>query len=531
MHHMWALAPVALTLLIAFQTRQMLLAFLAGIFSASLIVKGLNPVAIAQFSLQRFLEKSEILNVLSLKAFWGSDKLFIFIFLICIGIIIELMQASGASAAYSVFIRKHLNSRKQAEYATLSFSLFLFFDDYFNTITTGSVMKHITDMFGVARLRCAQLIGNMAAPLAAIMPLSTWGVAIAGTIASNGINLTPQALISQHPFFSYIWAIPFATYPIAAIALTWITAAEGTLIGLAKTRQDVTNLTTDLHGDHMPHSHENGHTRKPCAELADFVIPIATLITSLILSILYSGNVSFLGGTNSLLQAIKESNLALAMFLSGVYTLIVTVTWLVGRKRLAFSSVIPAMKDGFLIMWPSILTLSLSWTFGSIVAQDLQIGRIIVDQLLPFFSMQYLPPAFFAIATLTTFCIGSAWGTMTLLYPIAIPILAQLQHLAPSVLLYQTLGAVLSGAVLGNNTSPLTDLSTMTSSATETKQMDYVQAQVDFNKPILWGVLASLLLTSMLDIKSYGLSACLAVVTSILFSWIGIEAVAKLQEQ
>ncbi len=182
-------------------------------------------------------------------------------------------------------------------------------------------------------------------------------------------------------------------------------------------------------------------------------------------------------------------------------------------------------------MWPSILILSLSWTFGSIVAEDLHIGKIIVDQLLPLFSMNYLPTMFFAISALTTFCIGSAWGTMALLYPIAIPMLAQLQLALSPLLLYQTLGAILSGAVLGNNTSPLTDLSTMTSTVTETKQMDYVQAQVDFNKPIFWGCLLALIATSLLNIQSYALCTAFTLTASIFFAWIGIEVVARLEQQ
>jgi tetracycline resistance efflux pump len=532
MQHILALAPVALTLIIAFQTRQMLLAFASGIISAALLVNNFDVLETGKFIALRFLEKSEILNFFSSTTFWKSEKLFIFIFLICIGSIIELIQMSGASKAYSAFIHKHLKSRRQAEYATLGFSFFLFFDDYFNVITTGSVMTQITDMFGIARLRCAQLIGNTAAAAASIMPLSTWGAAIAGTIASAGLNLLPESLIHLHPFLSYVWAVPFATYPITLIAITWISVTSGTLIGLAKNRQDITNLTTDLHCDHTEHAAtEHHHKHNHNASLLDFVLPIATLIVSLIIAIFYTGKLTAFGGTNSLLEAIRNTNLTLSMFMSGIYTLIVASAWFVTRKKLHIISVAKALKNGFLIMWPSILVLSLSWTFGSIVAQDLHIGKIIVNQLLPLFSMHYLPPTFFAIAALTTFCIGSAWGTMSLLYPIAIPMLAQLQNLAPSVLIYQTIGAILSGAVLGNNTSPLTDLSTMTSNITETKQMDYVQAQVDFNKPIIWGVMLSLLLSSFLEIESYGLCACMTLGCSILFSWVGIEAVAKLEEK
>ena len=108
MQHFWALTPVMLTLFIAFQTRQMLLAFISGIFSAALIVKNFDIPEAAFFSITRLLEKAELKNLLDANAFWRSEKLFIFIFLICIGSIIELIRTSGASQAYATFIKKHL---------------------------------------------------------------------------------------------------------------------------------------------------------------------------------------------------------------------------------------------------------------------------------------------------------------------------------------------------------------------------------------------------------------------------------------
>jgi tetracycline resistance efflux pump len=529
MQNILALAPVVITLIIAFQTRRMIFAFITGIISASLIVKNFSPYQAAFFGTQRFLEKIELLNFLSFSNFLKSDRLFIFIFLICVGSIIEIIGRSGASFAYAEFIKKHLNGRRQAECATLGLSLMLFFDDYFNTLTTGSVMKQITDLFGVARIRCAQLIGNTSASIAAIIPISTWGAAIVGTIANAGINTTPDALINLNPFFTYLWSIPFAIYPITLITVTWITTLEGTLIGMAHHEQHLADLTATISHEN---THKNHHTHaKTNATLKDFFIPIATLIISLITAILYTGKYHLLTGDNSLMEAMKSCNLSLAMFMCGVYTLLFTLIWFVTQKKLSLQSILLSIQDGFWMMMPSILILSLSWTFSSIISQELHIGKIIIEQLMPLFSMNYLPPTFFAVAGATAFCLGSSWGTMTLLYPIAIPMLAHLQGTAPALLLYKTIGAILSGAVLGNNTSPLCDLSTMTSSITEIKQMDYVKAQIDFNKPIMWAVFTTLVLTSFLETSSYGLSVSINLFSAILFAWIGIKTYAQLEQQ
>jgi tetracycline resistance efflux pump len=529
MQHILALAPVVLTLFIAFHTRKMVFAFLSGILSASLIYKHFSVYEAVVFSLQRFAEKSEIVRLLDPSSFFSSSRLFIFIFLIAVGCIIELIRESGASTAYAEFIKKYIKGRQQAECATLGLSLFLFFDDYFNTITTASVMKEITDLFGIARIRCAQLIGNTSTSIAAIMPLSTWGAAIVGTLASAGINLETGALITQNPFFIFLWSIPFALYPIALIIVTWITTLEGTLIGYASHEQHLTDLKS-VHHEQAKQPHFGTHS-KNTASLKDFFIPIFTLIASLILAILYTGKLYPISGDNSLFEAINNCNLELSMFMSGMYTLMITVSWFVIRKKITLRTFALALKEGFLMMFPSIIILSLSWTFSSIIAQELSIGKIIIEQLLPLFSMNYLPPAFFAVSALTAFCLGSSWGTMTLLYPIAIPMLAHLHGALPHIVLFKTIGAILSGAVLGNNTSPLADLGTMTSSVTDIPQMDYIRAQIDFNKPIAWAVFSTLLLTSFFDISSYSVNLIINISMAILFSWVGVKTYAQLEQK
>lgn len=536
MQHFFTLFPIIVTLFLAFKTRRMLMALSVGIITASLIVNKYQPYETLLFATQKLVAKSEISNLLSLNAFWQSDKLFIFIFLIGVGGLIELVRRSGASQAYAQIIKKRLQGRRQAEFATLGLSAFLFLDDYFNVITTASVMRQITDLFGIARLRCAQLIGNMAAATAAVFPLSTWGAAIAGTLASSGINLTKTALITQHPFSTYIWSIPFAIYPITLIFITWITTGERILIGLVQNHQDLTDLTTDVHSGSID-SHESEENNVEAASMKfkatfiDFLIPIGTLIISLVVALFYTGNWEFFGGSNSFFQALTDANLTQAMFLSSVYSFLIACIWLLRRRIISLDDVALSAKEGFLSMLPSIMVLTLSWTFGNIIAQDLFIGKIFVDQLLPIFPMSYLPPALFIIAAITAFCLGSSWGTMTLLYPIGVAICAQLQGSAADILLYQTIGAILSGAVMGSNTSPLSDLSAMTSSMTETSQIDYIQGQIDFNRPIFWGVLTGLVSVSFFGISSYGLAAITSLAISLLVSWISIKIYVELRRQ
>lgn len=473
MHSFLAFLPLIITLVIAFKTRRLIPALISGISAAALIVKNFDIKAATQFAVASFLEKSEFINLFSINRFWQSDKLFIFLFLICVGAIIVLIEQSGASNAYAQFARKQIVNRRQAELATLSFSGFLFFDDYFNTITTGSVMTRVTDIFGIARLRVAQLIGNMAASIAAIMPLSTWGAAIAGTLASSGVP--------GNAFLVYTKSIPFALYPLILITVTWVMAFFKISFDKVTKAQDIADLTGNLFGGN---EHSSSETLDKSGSLLDFVIVISLLITNLVGFILYTGNYWLFGGTNSLIQTLAATLVSKSLFLGGLTTLTLSACWLIARKSIKPIDVPKSLYEGFFMMWSSIVMLSLAWTFGNIVTQNLHIGSIITSWLMPHVPLNVLPLALFVITGAVTFATGSSWGAMALLFPLAIPIVVKF---ASQLLLLQSIGAILSGALLGNNTSPLTDLSVMTTTSTGTEHMDYVNAQIQMNRPIFIG--------------------------------------------
>lgn len=68
----------------------------------------------------------------------------------------------------------------------------LFIDDYFNCLTSGSVMKPIIDSHKVSRAKLAYIIDATAAPVCMIAPISSWAAAVSGYAESgtySGIEL------------------------------------------------------------------------------------------------------------------------------------------------------------------------------------------------------------------------------------------------------------------------------------------------------------------------------------------------------
>ena len=120
--------------------------------------------------------------------FWESWNAFICIFLFVLGIIVTLLRHSGGAYAYGRMIKKYLKNKKSAESSSLMLSILLFMDDYFSSLTVGSVMRPITDLYKIPGTKLAFLVDSMAAPLAILCPFSSWVAAIIGFLRDNGVS-------------------------------------------------------------------------------------------------------------------------------------------------------------------------------------------------------------------------------------------------------------------------------------------------------------------------------------------------------
>lgn len=142
MYNSWiVIIPPLLVIACVLTTRRMILSFLLGILSSALIASNGNPYKAFMLAAQRFLESAGITGLTSTQALATNASLLIFSFLIILGILIELLAATGADQAYVNITKSRVKSKKAAEGASLILSLFFFFDDYFSSLTVGSVMR------------------------------------------------------------------------------------------------------------------------------------------------------------------------------------------------------------------------------------------------------------------------------------------------------------------------------------------------------------------------------------------------------
>jgi len=91
----------------------------------------------------------------------------------------------------------------------------IFIDDYFNSLTIGTVMRPVTDEKKISRAKLAYILDSTAATDSSIAPISSWVVTIMSiTKASEGFDK-----LGVNEFIFFIMLIPINLYAIIALLM------------------------------------------------------------------------------------------------------------------------------------------------------------------------------------------------------------------------------------------------------------------------------------------------------------------------
>ena len=131
----WALFPPVVAIALALITKEVYSSLFIGILTGGLLYSGFHFTG----TLTHIFSDSMI-SVLS-----DSSNVGILIFLIILGMMVQLMNRAGGSAAFGEWASRHIKTRAGAQLATIALGVLIFIDDYFNCLTVGSVMRPVTD--------------------------------------------------------------------------------------------------------------------------------------------------------------------------------------------------------------------------------------------------------------------------------------------------------------------------------------------------------------------------------------------------
>jgi len=397
----------------------------------------------------------------------------IFLFLIFLGAMTAVLTLNGATRAFAEWAHKRVKSRKGASLLTVFLGIIIFIDDYFNAIGVGAISRPVTDSFKISRAKLAYLIDSTAAPMVILTPISSWGgyvIALLGTVF-----VTHQ--IDMGPLSAYVQMIPMNFYAILTIALVIYTAATSFDIGPMAVHEKLAMEEGILYDPNSElRVEENPIVEGEDGKVYELFVTIGVLISVTIISLFYTGfmALSEKGKVFGWVDSIENANVGLALVIGALTALLVSLLFTFFKPH-AHKETFTAVLKGAGSMKEAIIILTAAWLVGAII-KDLGTGSYIASLVKDHLDLNYLPALIFILSAVMAFATGTSWGTFGIMISITAGIAAETD---PSQILV-LLSAVLSGAVMGDHCSPISDTTILSSIGARSNHIDHVKTQIPY---------------------------------------------------
>lgn len=452
----FALLPPVIAIGLALITKEVYTSLLVGIITGGLLYSNFN----LELMINTIFFQEDGGMVYKLADAWNVG---ILVFLVMLGILVSMLNKAGGSAAFGKWASKHIKTRIGAQISVMILGVLIFVDDYFNCLTVGSVMRPVTDRHKVSRAKLSYIIDATAAPVCIIAPISSWAAAVTSSVPEDsGIN----------GFAVFLQTIPYNLYAILTLVMVLLVTVLRVDFGPMK-KHEMNAIAGDLFTTPgRPYEGNEEEVINEKAHVLDLILPVAVLIASCIVAMVYTGG--FFEGA-SFVDAFAASDASVGLVLGGAVTLVFTFIYYMMRDVLSFEEFAKCIPEGFQSMIAPILILTMAWTLSGMT--NLLGAKYFVADLVAnsASAMQgFLPMIIFLVAAFLAFATGTSWGTFSILIPIVIGVFPEGQMMVISI------ASCLAGAVCGDHCSPISDTTIMASAGGHCEHVNHVVTQLPY---------------------------------------------------
>ena len=468
-HHwgFWSLLPAVVAVLLCWLTREPVTSLIGGILSGALV-------------LTRYDFTGDVL-IPSLATTSSAGVLLLYLWLL--GGLMGIWSRTGAAQAFAeLMTERFVRGPRSAKLVSWMLGVIFFQGGTVSTVLVGTTVKPIADTEKVSHEELAYIVDSTASPIASQLAFNAWPGYVQAFIFVSGVGFLATETDRIAFFFQ---SVPFCFYAIFAVLGTFLLSIErplflGKRLKAAMERSRATGQldadganplsAKELQGSNVP----EGYT----PHVMEFFLPLISLIGIAVGTFIVSGspNVQWAFGTALVLAA----GMALA-------------------KGMSLKDLVAGFHDGLKGVVLGSVILLLAITIGGI-NKETGGGIFLVEQLgeaIPYF----LLPVLLQIMTMViAFSTGTSWGTYAVAFPLAMPLawaVAGAHGLShPELFMTLCFAAVMDGSVYGDQCSPISDTTVLSSMCTGCDLMDHVKTQIPqasiaaFLAAICWTVVA-----------------------------------------
>lgn len=526
-----SLIPPLVAIGLALITREVVLSLFAGIWIGALLLVGFNPLEGTAHSL-------DVLIV----AMVDADHIAIIVFSLLLGGMVGVMSRGGGTLGVVDVLSTFATTRKKGQLFSWGSAIFIFFDDYANTLIRGNALRPMTDRLNISREKLAYIVDSTAAPLAVSAVITTWIgfeiTQIQNALSGLAASTEDAALAAQlqagadNAFIIFLHSIPYLFYPLLALAFVLMTIVMKREFGpmLTAERRAYSGGGVIREGS-MPATDTSLESLQPLEgkprRWYNAGLPVISVILVALYGLYSTGASALEPGEGGLTAIIGNADPFAALLWASFTGCAVAIGLVVFQKILTLNQAIESWVGGMQSMLIAVVILILAWGLGG-VTQEIGTGTYLASLLQDTLPLALLPGLVFFIAAVTAFSTGTSWGTMAILFPVVVPLSIAMGAGVGFAggenygILLGAISSVMAGAVFGDHCSPISDTTVLSSMSSACDLIDHVRTQLpyalvvavvalvvgeipaafDFIHPA-WGLLTGLIILYLI-LKFYG---------------------------
>ena len=462
----WSLLPPIVAIVLALISKEVYSSLFLGCLVGALLVSNYHPWE----TLVQLVEGDN--GIVTTVA--DSGNIAIIVFLVVLGIMVDLMNKTGGSEAFGRWAKKTVTSRAGAQLMTMLLGVLIFIDDYFNCLTVGAVMRPVTESHKISRAKLAYIIDATAAPVCMLAPVSSWAAAVASYVPDGFPGSRISMFLSQIP-----WNYYCILTLIMVIVISVLNIDYGPMLTHEYNAQVKNDLfTTPERPFEGADDYEEGAKH---SSVLDLLLPVIVLIGMCIVGLIWTGGVFDPESENyqNFVMAFSDASAGPGLCLGSIVALVFTFIYYWLRGLIGFEKSMESIPNGFIQMISPILILCFAWTLCGLCRDNgLQVGEFVRSVMAGTGSLaKFLPAVIFIVACFIGFATGTSWGTIGIMVPLVCAVFDWNDQVT---LLSIGLAASCAGGVCGDHLSPISDTTIMASAGAHCFHLNHVATQIPY---------------------------------------------------
>ena len=445
----WSFLPALTAIVLCWMTKEPISSLSAGIVVGAMLIGEFNVL--------------DSVLIPSIGTPTAATILVLYLWLL--GGLMGIWATTGASEAFADYMAAHfVRGPRTAKLVAWMLGVVFFQGGTISAVLVGTTVRPLADEEKVSHEELSLIVDATSSPIAILLAFNAWPIYVQAFMGVVGVSYLATETDRVAFFFQ---SIPLSFYAIFSVLFTFLIAIEKhpfmpRKLKAARQRARETGelnspTAEPLAGD------DPGYKFVPIGyppHILDFVLPLITLLGVAVGTYYFYGSPKVLWAFGA------------AMMLAAV------MAWLKGMNlRQIITAILEGQKG--VILGSVILLLAI--TIGQL-SQDVGGGRYLVSLLGALQWHWLLPGTAFLIAVVIAFSTGTSWATFAVTLPLVLPLAhavsINLNLAHPELFMSICFAACLNGGVFGDQCSPISDTTILSSMCTGADLMDHVTTQI-----------------------------------------------------